>query len=62
MLVKSIQDSFVRRIKKYSDILTVMGLNFINILRTAFTQVDPECAKKDSQASIVILRFWAPGA
>jgi len=24
------------------------GLNFINILRTAFTHVDPECAKKQS--------------
>jgi len=36
------------------------GLNFINVLHTAFTHVDPECAKKDSQVSIVILRFWAP--
>ncbi len=35
------------------------GLNFINILRTTFTHVDPACAKKDSQVNIVILRFWA---
>jgi len=35
------------------------GLNFINVLCTAFAHVDPECAKKDSQVSIVILRFWA---
>jgi hypothetical protein len=35
------------------------GVNFINILRTAFTHVDPELAKKESQFSIVILRFWA---
>ncbi len=38
------------------------GLNFINGLRADFALVDPECAKKDSQVSIVILRFWAPGA
>ncbi len=34
------------------------GLNFINILCTAFTHIDPECAKKDSQVSSVIWRFW----
>ena len=37
------------------------GFNFINILRTAFTYVDPKCAKKDSQVNMVILRFWALG-
>jgi hypothetical protein len=35
------------------------GVNFIYVLRAAFVPVDPECAKKDSQVSIVILRFWA---
>jgi hypothetical protein len=34
------------------------GLNFINVLRTAFTHIDPECAKKDSQVSGVIWCFW----
>jgi hypothetical protein len=28
------------------------GLNFINVLHTAFTLADPECAKKDSQVCI----------
>jgi len=35
------------------------AVNFINVLCTAFTLVDPERAKKDSQVSIVILGFWA---
>ncbi len=34
------------------------GLNFINVLCTAFTHVDPECTKKDSQVSSVNWRFW----
>jgi len=34
------------------------GLNFINVLRTAFMHVDPESAKKDSQVSSVIWHFW----
>jgi hypothetical protein len=34
------------------------GVNFINILRTAYTCIDPECAKKYSQVSSVIWRFW----
>jgi len=33
-------------------------VNFINILPTAFTHADPECAKKDSQVSSVSWRFW----
>jgi len=39
-------------------IIKQSGLNFINVLRTAFTHVDPECAKKDSQVISVIWRFW----
>jgi len=38
------------------------GLNFINVLSTAFTHVDPKCAKKDSQVSSVIWHFWDPCA
>jgi len=33
-------------------------VDFINFLRTAFKQADPECAKKDSQVSNVIWCFW----
>ncbi len=33
-------------------------VNFINVLRTAFAHVDPECAKKDSQVSSVVWCFW----
>jgi len=28
------------------------GVNFINVLRTAFTHVDPECAKKDVKSAV----------
>jgi len=28
------------------------GLNFINVLRTAFTHVDPECAKKTVKSAV----------
>ena len=34
------------------------GLNFTNVLRAAFIRADPKCAKKDSQVSSVIWRFW----
>jgi hypothetical protein len=44
--------SYVKMIAKQT------GVNFINVLRTAVTHVDPECAKKDSQVSSVIWHFW----
>jgi hypothetical protein len=34
------------------------GLNIINVLHTAFTNVDLKYAKKESQVSSVIWRFW----
>jgi hypothetical protein len=34
------------------------GLNFINVLRAAFTLADPECTRKDSQVGSVVWRFW----
>jgi len=30
------------------------GLNVINVLHTAFTYVDPKCAKKDSQVKSAV--------
>ncbi len=53
---------YIRTLSFVYLLLGTPGFNFINVLRTAFMHVDPECAKKDSQVSIVILRFWAPGA
>ncbi len=35
--------------------LTLTRVNFINVLRAAFTSADPESAKKDSQ---VVSLFW----
>ena len=32
------------------------GVNFINVLQTAFTQADPKCTKKSS--ILITLRFW----
>jgi len=34
------------------------GLNFINVLRTAFTLADSKCKQKDSQVGSVVWRFW----
>jgi len=34
-------------INHYKDFETYPGVNFINILRTAFTLVDPESIKRD---------------
>ncbi len=50
------------KLRTENEQMSTPGFNFINVLHTAFTHVDPECAKKDSQVSIVIWRFWAPGA
>ncbi len=33
------------------------GFNFINILRTAFMQVDPECAKKTVKSALSFYAF-----
>ncbi len=58
----------IPKAQKKTDNLTVFltlsgpGVNFNNVLHRAFTHVDPERAKKDSQVIIVILRFWAPQA
>ncbi len=44
--------------RKQSQVGLTPGLNFINVLRTAFSHICPECAKKDSQVSSVIWHFW----
>jgi len=48
----------VQRIMSLKTMGAKTGLNFINVLHTAFMLVDPKCAKKDSQVSSVIWRFW----
>jgi len=57
-----VQNTYVEKILEYIVDELTPGLNFINVLGTAFTHIDPECAKKDSQVSSVIWRFWDPRA
>ncbi len=40
-----------------SFVKSLKGLNSINVLLTAYTHLDFECAKKDSQGSNVIWHF-----
>ncbi len=35
------------------------GLNFINILHSTFTHVDPKCAKKTVKSALSFYAFWA---
>ncbi len=42
---------------KISFQFVTSGVHFTNVLRAAFTHVDPECAKKDSQVRSVIWHF-----
>jgi len=42
---------------KYSYPILTSGLNFINVLRTTFTRVEPKSVKKTVKLS-VFLRFW----
>jgi len=38
--------------------IQTLGVNFINILRAAFTWKDPKSAKKDIDDLTVFLHFW----
>jgi len=40
--------------------MTTSSLNFINVLRTAFTHVRPQKCKKILMTWLSFLRFWAP--
>jgi len=44
--------------RKQSLIVSATELNFINVLRAAFTHVDPESAMKTIKLSIFFLCFW----
>jgi len=39
-------------------VTATFGLNFINILRTAFTHLDPECAKRQSSQQCHLALLW----
>jgi len=38
-----------------------LGLNFINVLHTAFTRTDPECAKKTVKSAVLFGAFGTYG-
>ncbi len=44
--------------RKQSLIVSATELNFINVLRAAFTHVDPESAKKRQSSCQSFLCFW----
>ncbi len=44
--------------KVFCAAFTRTGVNFFNVLRTAFTHLDPECAKKTVKSVLPFYAFW----
>jgi len=51
------------RVKAAHKMLMILtpGINFINILRTAFTRTDPKCAKKTVKSAVSFGTFGTYG-